>query len=332
LDNLTHTLTGLMLARAGLARLTPGATAIAILAANLPDIDAVSAVHGSAVYLEHHRGPTHGLLLIPAMALLPVAVVWPFVRSRLQWRGAYGVSVIALLSHLLMDWTNIYGIRLLAPYSERWYRLDITSVVDPWILLVLIVCSLWPLLSRLVSGEIGARTRPGYGLARFALALILLYEGGRFLIHQRAVETLEARMHAGRLPFRVAAFPHLANPLRWTGLAEIDTAYVLHDVRLSGAFDPDAGRVFYKTAHSPQLEAAKNTAAFRSFLLFSQFPLWRVLPVAEPQGGHQVEASDLRFGLPGEGRFAAVCILDTDGMPLRSWFQFGPPGLPPRPR
>ena len=41
MDNLTHTLTGVLLARAGLNRLTPRAMLIVIIAANVPDFDVV---------------------------------------------------------------------------------------------------------------------------------------------------------------------------------------------------------------------------------------------------------------------------------------------------
>ena len=40
MDNLTHSLVGLMLARAGLEKTTPRGTAMMVLAANAPDADA----------------------------------------------------------------------------------------------------------------------------------------------------------------------------------------------------------------------------------------------------------------------------------------------------
>ncbi len=55
MDNLTHSLVGLFLARAGLNRLAPDATAAMILAANLPDADIVAGVGGAPAYLEWHR-------------------------------------------------------------------------------------------------------------------------------------------------------------------------------------------------------------------------------------------------------------------------------------
>src|SRR5271168_428266 len=92
LDNITHSLTGLALSRAGLNRLTPQATAILVLAANIPDIDVVSSAGGSLAYLHYHRHLTHALSMAPGMALLPVLLVWAVVRKPMAWGMAYLVS------------------------------------------------------------------------------------------------------------------------------------------------------------------------------------------------------------------------------------------------
>jgi len=63
----------------------------------------------------------------------------------------------------------MYGVRLLSPWSERWYRADIHSVVDAWIWAVLLLALAAPALSRLVSSEIGARPGTGRGWAALAL-------------------------------------------------------------------------------------------------------------------------------------------------------------------
>ena len=65
MDNLTHTLAGVMLSRAGLNRVAPRATLVLALAANAPDIDIVTRGWGSLAYLHHHRGLSHSLLAVP---------------------------------------------------------------------------------------------------------------------------------------------------------------------------------------------------------------------------------------------------------------------------
>ncbi len=67
MDNLTHTLTGVLLARAGLRRLTPRATWISVVAANIPDIDILVGPSGIN-YLNYHRHLTHSLFSNPSLS------------------------------------------------------------------------------------------------------------------------------------------------------------------------------------------------------------------------------------------------------------------------
>ena len=89
MDNLTHTAVGLFLSRAGFKNYTPRATPILILAANIPDIDIVSAAGGSLNYLHYHRHWTHSLAALPLMALLAVAIVHLVGRKRVNWVAAW---------------------------------------------------------------------------------------------------------------------------------------------------------------------------------------------------------------------------------------------------
>ena len=70
MDNLTHSLVGLAAAKAGLERLSPGATAVCVLAANAPDLDILAALGGRWFYIQHHRGITHSIMGTLALALL----------------------------------------------------------------------------------------------------------------------------------------------------------------------------------------------------------------------------------------------------------------------
>jgi|SRR5581483_4688388 len=325
MDQLTHTATGLFLSRAGLDRLTPHAGPILMLAANMPDIDVVMGFGGALDYLNYHRHLTHSLVMLPIVALLPLLVARIFARQPLRWPGAYLISVIGVASHLALDSTNIYGVRLLLPFSARWFHLDITTVIDVWIWTAILLALAAPLISRLVSSEIGAKTR-GESARRFAvaaLAFLLLYNCGHAVLHARAVATLDARIYQGSPPSRVAAFPDPINPWRFTGLVETRDFASLHDLDLRAGFDPNAGHIFYKPEPSPAIDAARRTPTFRDFLRFSQYPFWRVQPAIEPEGGFTVEAMDLRFGSPQQPGFLAGAVLTSRLDVVRTWFTFG---------
>ncbi|MBI3472963.1 MAG: metal-dependent hydrolase [Candidatus Solibacter usitatus] len=323
MDNLTHTLTGLLMARAGLNRFTPRAAAVLLLAANAPDLDVVTALGGSSTYLALHRHVTHSLAMAPLLALLPVAIVRLARRSGLDWTRCWLVSLAGVLSHLLLDLTNLYGIRLLLPFSGSWLRLDITSVVDAWIWAALILAVAAPALSRLVEseiGEAGRNRRHGSRWALFALAFVLVYNGARALLHDRAVAILESRIYEGSPAQRVAAFPDPVNPLRWRGLVEGEAFYRILDVDLRSEFDPSRGTLFYKGERNAAVETAGQTEPFRSLLGFVQYPLWVVTP--EPESALRVDLMDLRFGTPRQPGFTATARVDGRGRVLESAFRF----------
>ena len=324
MDPLTHSATGLFLGRAGLNRFCEQAPWILLLAANAPDIDIVTALGGSLSYLHYHRHLTHALVAVPFLALLPVLVVRLFTRKPFRWRGAYVISFLAVISHLLLDYTNIYGIRFLLPFSGRWFHLDLTPVVDLWIWAALLLAFAGPLLVRLVNAEIGARTtHAGRGFAIFALLFLLAYNVGRAALHTRAVATLNARIYAGTVPVRVAALPGMGNPLLWRGLAETNEFYSVQDFSLLEEFDPSRGTIFYKAEPGPIISAANRTPVFRDFFTFSQFPLERTTPAQEPEGATRVEAMDMRFGTPPEPAFVATAIVSNRLEVLQSWFRIG---------
>ena len=327
MDPLTHTAMGLFLSRAGLNRWTPRAAGILMLAANAPDIDIVTAAGGSVNYLHYHRHFTHSLIAMPVMALLPVLLVRAVTRKPIRWAGAYGAALIAVASHLLLDWTNVYGIRLALPFSGEWFRGDLTGVVDVWIWGLCLLGVAGPFLSRLVGSEIASgaprHTRHGMKLAIFALLAVLLYDGGRALLHARAVAQLEARLYRDSVPLRVAALPSPVNPFRWRGLVDTGEFYALCDVNLAEELGPARAAILRQPVPEPALQAARGAAPIQEFLRFAQFPLWRVTPLDQPQDARLVEVFDLRFGTPREPGFLASALVDSGLRVERESFQFG---------
>jgi len=326
MDPLTHFLSGVALSRAGLKRLCPQAHWIAPLAAMTPDVDAVAGFFGTESYLAWHRQWTHALAAIPLLALLPVAVAALRFRRRLQAKRGYIVALAAVALHDLLDLTNAYGVRALLPFSKAWLGLDIFHIVDLWVWAVLLAAALGPMLGRLVSREIGARNGEGRGAAILALAFLLVYGAGRWLLHERALAVLEARLYQGEAPLRVAALPSAANPLTWRGLAETSAFYAICELNLAEEFDPTSARILHKGGSSAEQakaeQAARRSRAFQIFLDFSQFPLWRFTPLDVPEGASSVEAMDLRFGEPPAPRFVATAKVTAEGKLLESGFRF----------
>jgi inner membrane protein len=317
MDNLTHTLTGLMLSRAGLNRFYPRADLLLIIAANAPDSDIVTIVRGPLYYFEHHRGITHSIAAMPVMALLSVLLVCAICRSMRGWLAAWAIATVAVASHLLLDWTNTYGIRMFLPFSPRWLHLDLNNLFDLVIWAVLLLGWLGPMMGRLVSAEMGAKSGAGRGMAMFALSLFLIYDFGRSLSHQRALDILNSREYQGGPPIQVAAFPGPAiSPFVWQGWIarpEFDIQFL---VNVRQQFDPTAGRIVYKPAPSPAIDAARQANTVRVFLRFSQYPLWSVTATDSPEGAHEVAVTDWRFP------FSAQALVDASNHVISSSFHY----------
>ena len=321
MDNLTHSLVGLFLARAGCKHATPRGTAILVVAANAPDFDTVCTFWGATAYIHWHRNITHSLIALPFMALLSVALVRWLGRKEVRWFPAIGIAMLGVASHLILDLTNVYGVRLLLPFSGQWFHWDLTDVVDLsiWAMLLLGVVAPW--FGRLVGSEIG-ETRRGSGAGWAILSLLLLtgYDYTRKVFHDRAVSMVDSRVYNGLSPRRSGAFPN-ANPLQWKGVTELSNAYVVVPVDLRSEFSPEAGQTFYKPPRTPAMMAAMETFPFQRYLEFVQWPIW----VLEPG---VVRLDDLRFGTPNNPGFEARAEVNAHNEVVSSTFSLG--GVRPR--
>jgi inner membrane protein len=314
MEPVTHFLTGACLGRAGFNRKTAYATLAMTLAAETPDLDIAWGFRGPLVGFQHHRGFTHTFLAAPLVALVVTLFCWAFHRLRRKkppipprWLLLFLFALLADLSHLLLDFTNNYGLRPFAPWNPRWYSWDIVFIFEPVMFVMLLSGLLVPALLGLVDREISKR-RPlfrGRGWAIAALVGVAALYTLRSTEHSLAVHLLQ-QTSFDRPVERVAAEPYPINPFRWQGIVETDNAYHFADVLTrSNTVDIDetVGAI-YKPPVTPAVAAAKRSWLGRVYLDWSQFPLVEDIgpgtPPDLPQdaGQHleQVNFHDMRFG------------------------------------
>jgi len=303
MDNLTHTLTGLALAQAGLSRASRGATLTLVLASNLPDIDILAGLQGATAYLENHRDLTHSLLGAPPLALALAGGMRALLAGS-RFLPLAGCALLGVALHVFMDLWTSYGTRVLSPFDTTWYAWDVVFIIDPYLLLIL-------LASLLLARRAGPR------LASLGLALALAYVGGRAVLHARALDAILARVPASR-PVVAAALPTAQDPFRWRALADDGAAYWTGEVRLNGTAEPLRRREKTpETTEVARVRASSKVAAV--FLDFSRFP-W--LRVSRTDAGTELLWSDLRFERVGRESFVARVKLGPDGRILSETFSF----------
>ena len=283
------------------------------LAAEAPDLDVLGNFKGPVFGFAHHRGFTHsflGLFLVSAVVVGFMYVVWHLRRKKIKepnlppprWGLLYLFSLVAGLTHILLDFTNGYGVRPFWPFSERWYSWDIVFIIDPIIYALLLAGLVVPTLFSLIDREIGVRRRGPAGRFGATLALVGVVGlwGLRDYEHRRALNALQARVYEGANPVRASAYPYWWNPFRWFGVVETQNFYALTVVdSLGPEVDPDGDmRIRYKPEETPVTLAAKRSYLGRVYLDWAQYPVTETEEIRNPRPGYVVQFQDLRFAYP----------------------------------
>lgn len=335
MEPVTHMLFGACLSRSGFNRKTALATPLMVIAAEIPDLDIFTEIRGPVYGFQHHRGATHTFLGVPFDAAAALLIVYLAHRIRVarrrklnkpepklapRWGVLFWCGCVAGLSHILLDFTNSYGVRPLMPFSYRWHHWDIVSIVEPVMLAVLFLGLVLPALFGLIHEEIGARrTGPrGHVAAIVALLLIIVMWGVRDYEHRRALAALDAMEYGGELPKRISAYGTMFNIFAWNAVVETDSAFRIMPVdSLTPEVDPRRQvRIFYKPAVTPPLQAAKGSYLGRVFLDWADYPVFEVrqlLPGEDPEeqigaGSRAAVLQNVEFGSQEEPPAAGYLV------------------------
>lgn len=298
--------------RAGLNRTTGLATATLALSAELPDIDVVLNFAGPVVSFGNHRGITHTFLGAPFIAAAAVGIVYLWYRwmrkrgkdTKLppKWKLLYAYGLLGALSHILLDFTNNYGVRPLSPFVHEWYAWDIVFIIEPTVTVPLLLALLLPWFFGLIGGEVGAkRTKfPGRGAAITMLVVVGCVWWLRDFHHRRAIALLGQQHYEQQEPVRISAGPYMLNPFRWLGVVETETAFFTMPVdTLTGEVDPQRTmRVRYKPEETPVTLAAKSSPLGKVYLDWARHPYADILVPDRPRGDTTVVIRDLRYDYP----------------------------------
>jgi inner membrane protein len=359
MEPLAHTLAGACLAESGLKRLTPLAASTLIIAANIPDVDGACYLHSADLAFAVRRGWTHGVL---AVALLPLALTAAMLaadrllarrgvsRPRPKPLALLGLSALGVLSHPFLDWLNNYGVRLLMPFSDRWFYGDTLFIVDPWLWLILGGAAMlaWTTHTRglVTAAALGAGTTalmlltpivPAWArvawiaglviwamararvrgprapaIATGALALAGLYIGVMFAGSRLAERQVRELARArGWAAEQVAAMPVPAEPLRRSVIVVSADRYLFLPVNWTTGPEPGAEpTVFERGPEDPAAAAALSAPFVQGVRRWLRFPSYEVRPL--PDGGRRVIIRDARFAIGSRPGFGVIAIVDLD--------------------
>ena len=303
MDNLTHSLVGAVLGRMGLKRLSPRAMPALIVAANLPDIDSFIARPLGLSPLTFHRGFTHGIGGLVTMPLLAFAIIWVWEKLRpgkegpIRGAGLLLACFLGVLSHPALDFLNTYGIRLLEPFSHRWYYGDTLFIVDPWIWIMLI-------LGLEFSWRAERLGRNWERPAAYAFCAVLAYIGVNAAISVHAVAAGRPLISRVEQPTMIVAgevpLEFWKRQVMWRGSTVAGTV----DYDLLGDIARLEPKIVPLDLADPRLaEAARTDRDVCNFLSWSRMPL-----IIERDG--KVFLTDQRFFEPGRPSTPFLIRLD----------------------
>ena len=277
-------LTGAVLARTGFNRRAAHATAAMVIAAEFPDIDTLWSAGGPLAGFEHHRGITHTFVAVPFEAAALTLGFYLYHRLRNKrtkaapnWILLYAGTLLALLSHLLLDWTNNYGIRPFFPFNPRWYAGSFVFIVEPVLLGILILALVLPALFALINAEVGARKRPfpSPNWAWFALLLVAALYVLRYDQRQIAMRLVTQQAAVDR----IFASPHPVDPFKWSVVTDSAGAYRLYTISTRSSADaPAPYDTLYKPPTTLPLLVAKRSSLGRIYLDWSMYPVLTTTP------------------------------------------------------
>lgn len=335
MDIVTHGLASFAIARGFFPRASKAVMASAVLAGTIANIDWFSSYFGPSAYLAWHGTYTHSILAAILISAVFAAVFFARVLKggrgieaevskgnavsfdvhalRVLILGTFLLPSCAALLHIAMDACQSDGVALFWPFSSRRFTADWLPGIDPWILTILIACIALPELLRLVSSEIGAKSKKPRGQtgAIIGIALVLLYIGARATLHSNVLALMESRTFHGETPRRVSAFPETLSLLTWHGIVETESALNEIDVDAASAdtFDADSSVRQFKPNPSPALDAARNAVVARRFLATAQIPR---ASLEKTETGYVVVLRDLRYAATGETQHQIAAVIELD--------------------
>jgi len=347
-DNLAHALVGAAIGRGVGGDRIPAAGWIGAIAANAPDwsepLIGRPLDRASGAFFANHRGITHSFIGAAVETVAISLAIWGIFA--LLHRNAPRRTVpparlsllvlLAVVSHLYMDWQGSYGLRPYLPWSGRWYYGDWVAIADPVYWLVPLVALAWgaerhwrdltpvaliaALVLWLVLTSAGVATwlrfscvalvalgalgwmRCWFGWSRrrdaalLALAVLALYTAAQ------AVASGPVRAAAQREALR-----RFGAGAQWATLTEVGYPFTWTTIIASRDTVASGTEAWPRHLAEPAVrEAVRTASAARALQGFARF---LTAEVDSGSGATRVTLRDVRYSRPRSGGWAIVTIV-----------------------
>ncbi len=280
MDPISHTLSGLVFSKT----ITKNKVLIIIFLvfSLLSDVDLLLRIHSTELFLNYHRGITHGIL---ALCLLPLIPAFIF-RGKIGFLKTYCFAFLGYCLHLLLDFTNQYGIKILSPFDWNSYDLSLTFIVDPYVIFTL-------LIALILSIKFKKQAKIFY---IFSILLIVTYIGVKAYFKGEAKEFLKQKIEAHQ--YRVYPLPN--DFLRWWFVARFSDEYI------TGCVDLFGQRIYidrrYRIKNDEVILKSKESESVKALVNFAKHPATEIKKEGDTV---LVIWRELSYGFLPDDRFTA---------------------------
>lgn len=270
-----------------------------VLLTMAPDADIILRFFSETVYLQHHRGLTHSLLLVPLWGWLVLSLSSQRVKANSTMPWLIGA---ALTLHIMLDLITTFGTMIVAPFSDWRASLDLVFIIDPFLTATLLLPLLLGLIWKKQKRKMGA----------VSLALMCSYLGFVYHNQQLAID-LARKAHPEAIGYN--ALPLAFSPFHWQPIVIYPDRYARAAVNLKPGFAgtrPFFNQAFANGLISTRLSGpddifwqefpAMQAVAGVDRLPGTAFYLWFArYPVLLEKSAEQINFGDLAFGSGAPG-------------------------------
>lgn len=294
MDSLTQAVLGAALQGAVLGRVQ-GRRSLLYGAAlgTLPDLDVLIRYADPVSQMTYHRGFSHSLFVLTALAAILAWLVSAIARRRWPDKGyrlprVFLAFWLVLVTHPILDAFTVYGTQLFWPLNLTPQSWAAVFIIDPVYTL--------PLLGAVLYAAFKGMTGKAVTVLGVALAFSTAYLGyglaGRMAAEQRFALALDQQ---GIAVTHVRAVPIAFNSLVWRVLAKTPDGQYYEGI--SSAFDQEPPEM---QRQSLNLEAAQ---VLRGMPLHERLRWFTDDWLRYDRVGNALVVTDLRMGIPGNYTF-----------------------------
>lgn len=294
MDSLTQAVLGAALQGAVLGRIQ-GRRSLLYGAAlgTLPDLDVLIRYADPVSQMTYHRGFSHSLFVLTALAAILAWLVSAVARRRWPDKGyrlprVFLAFWLVLVTHPILDAFTVYGTQLFWPLNLTPQSWAAVFIIDPVYTL--------PLLGAVLYAAFKGMTGKAVTVLGVALAFSIAYLGyglaGRMAAEQRFALALDQQ---GIAVTHVRAVPIAFNSLVWRVLAKTPDGQYYEGI--SSAFDQEPPEM---QRQSLNLEAAQ---VLRGMPLHERLRWFTDDWLRYDRVGNALVVTDLRMGIPGNYTF-----------------------------